>query len=73
MMPLVSRAGRAPRQAIVFGRNPHQFDSFDVEADAAEALGIDTFQIDLAALLEGDAERAISAIARAAPGGGVLA
>ncbi|WNG48991.1 hypothetical protein F0U60_36385 [Archangium minus] len=61
-MPLVSRAGRVPRQAIVFGRNPHQSDSFDVEADAAEALGIDTFQIDLAALLEGDAERAISAI-----------
>jgi hypothetical protein len=54
MMPLAS--------SIVFGRNPHQSDSFDTEAEAAEALGIDTFQIDLSALLEGDAERACAAI-----------
>ncbi|WP_233261889.1 ATP-grasp domain-containing protein [Vitiosangium sp. GDMCC 1.1324] len=64
MMPLASRAGGRSRirQAIVFGRNPHQSDSFDTEADAADALGIDTFQLDLAALLEDDPERACATI-----------
>ncbi|TSC25250.1 ATP-grasp domain-containing protein [Corallococcus sp. Z5C101001] len=48
--------------AILFGRNPHQPDPFDVEADAAEALGVDTYQADLSALLSGDAERALSGV-----------
>lgn len=63
-MPLASRTGGRSRikQAIVFGRNPHQPDSFDLEADAAEALEIETFQLDLAALLEGDSERACANI-----------
>ncbi|WP_375770476.1 ATP-grasp domain-containing protein [Archangium gephyra] len=50
------------KQAIVFGRNPHQSDSFDTEAEAAEALGIETFQLDLHALLEGNTDRALAAI-----------
>ncbi len=59
-MPLASRTGGRShiKQAIVFGRNPHQPDSFDTEADAAEALDIETFRLDLAALLEDDPERA---------------
>ena len=59
-MPLASSTGGRSRikQAIVFGRNPHQPDSFDLEADAAEALGIETYPLDLAALLEDDPERA---------------
>ena len=48
--------------AILFGRNPHQSDTFDVEADAAEALGVDTYQADLWALLSGDAARAVAAV-----------
>ncbi|WP_257457987.1 ATP-grasp domain-containing protein [Archangium lipolyticum] len=50
------------KRAIVFGRNPHQSDAFDTEAEAAEALGIETFQIDLHALLEGNTDRALAAI-----------
>ncbi|MFP2904770.1 ATP-grasp domain-containing protein [Pyxidicoccus sp. 3LFB2] len=49
-------------QAILFGRNPHQYDTFDVEAEAAEALGIDSYQVDLSALLSGNASRAVSAV-----------
>ncbi|MBJ6763785.1 ATP-grasp domain-containing protein [Myxococcaceae bacterium JPH2] len=45
--------------AIAFGRNPHQSDPFDVEADAAEALGVETYPVDLAALLSGDSARAV--------------
>ncbi|MCE9668011.1 ATP-grasp domain-containing protein [Myxococcus stipitatus] len=48
--------------AILFGRNPGQYDTFDVEADAAEALGLDTYQVDLAALLSGQLARALEAV-----------
>ncbi|MBN8465347.1 ATP-grasp domain-containing protein [Corallococcus exiguus] len=48
--------------ALLFGRNPHQPDPFDVEADAAEALGVDTYQADLSALLSGDAARALTGV-----------
>jgi hypothetical protein len=47
---------------VVFGRNPHQRDEFDVEADAAEAVGLDSWQVDLAALLDGDLDRAVNAL-----------
>ena len=50
------------KRAIVFGRNPHQPDSFDTEAEAAEVLGVETFQLDLHALLEGNPDRALAAI-----------
>jgi hypothetical protein len=50
------------RHAILFGRNPHQDDTFDVEADAAESLGLDTYQADLAALLSGNAAQALAAV-----------
>lgn len=50
------------RRAILFGRNPHQYDTFDVEADAAEALGVDTYQADLSALLSGNASQALAAV-----------
>lgn len=55
---------RNPRraQALLFGRTPHQYDTFDVEADAAEALGIDSYQVDLSALLSGNAAQAVSAV-----------
>ncbi|MCP3140953.1 ATP-grasp domain-containing protein [Pyxidicoccus xibeiensis] len=55
---------RNPRRthAILFGRNPHQSDTFDVEADAAEALGVDTYQVDLWTLLNGNAARALAAV-----------
>ncbi|WP_237080350.1 ATP-grasp domain-containing protein [Myxococcus xanthus] len=49
-------------RAILFGRNPTQDDPFDVEADAAEALGVDTYQADLGALLSGNAEQALSTL-----------
>ncbi|CAM4519754.1 ATP-grasp domain-containing protein [Corallococcus exiguus] len=49
-------------KAVLFGRNPHQPDPFDVEADAAEALGVDTYQADLSALLSGDAARALTGV-----------
>jgi hypothetical protein len=57
-------SSRNPRRihAILFGRNPHQHDTFDVEAEAAEALGIDTYQADLWALLSGNASRALAAV-----------
>jgi hypothetical protein len=48
--------------ALLFGRNPHQDDPFDVEAEAAEALGVDSYPVDLSALLSGDAPRALSAV-----------
>ncbi|MFY1832056.1 ATP-grasp domain-containing protein [Myxococcus fulvus] len=54
---------RTPR-ALLFGRNPSQHDTFDVEAEAAEALGFDTYQVDLAALLNGNAEQALEAVPR---------
>ena len=57
-------SSRNPKRAhaILFGRNPHQFDTFDVEAEAAEVLGIDTYQVDLSALLSGNASRALAAV-----------
>lgn len=57
-MPRRSR----PASALVFGRNPSQYDTFDVEAEAAEALGLDSYQVDLAALLHGNTERALHAV-----------
>ena len=47
---------------LLFGRNPHQRDDFDREADAAEALDLESFQVDLSALLSGDAEGAVSTL-----------
>ncbi|MFP2926938.1 ATP-grasp domain-containing protein [Pyxidicoccus sp. 3LG] len=57
-------SSRNPRRAhaILFGRNPHQSDTFDVEAEAAEALGVDSYQVDLWALLSGNTSRAIAAV-----------
>lgn len=60
-MPL-SRSVARTANALLFGRNPHQSDPFDVEADAAEALGVDTYQADLSALLSGDASRALTGV-----------
>ncbi|NMO14352.1 ATP-grasp domain-containing protein [Pyxidicoccus fallax] len=57
-------SSRNPKRAhaILFGRNPHQYDTFDVEAEAAEALGVDTYQADLSALLSGNASQALAAV-----------
>ncbi|WP_342375066.1 ATP-grasp domain-containing protein [Myxococcus stipitatus] len=49
-------------RAVLFGRNPSQYDTFDVEAEAAESLGFDTYQVDLAALLNGNTEHALEAV-----------
>jgi hypothetical protein len=59
-MPSSRNSKRA--HAILFGRNPHQHDTFDVEAEAAEALGVASYQVDLWALLSGNAARALAAV-----------
>jgi len=48
--------------SLLFGRSPYQRDDFDREADAAEALGIESWQVDLAALLDDDPERAVATL-----------
>lgn len=50
---------------VLFGRNPSQRDDFDVEADAAEALGMGSWQLDLHALLNEHDDAAISTLPRA--------
>lgn len=59
-------SSRNPKRAhaLLFGRNPHQPDTFDVEAEAAEALGLDSYQVDLWALLSGNASQALAAVPR---------
>ncbi len=48
--------------SLLFGRSPYQRDDFDREADAAEALGLDSWQVDVDALLDDDAERAVATL-----------
>jgi hypothetical protein len=63
---VVTVARRTP--AVLFGRNPHQDDGFDVEAEAVESLGLGSYPVDLAALLDGRTDEALHAL----PGRGRL-
>ncbi len=51
-----------PIPALLFGRASHQADTRDVEADAAESLGLESYQLELNALLEGDVELALNTL-----------
>ncbi len=47
---------------LLFGRALGQRDDFDVEADAAEALGLGSWQVDLQALLDGNEALALATL-----------
>jgi hypothetical protein len=51
---------------LLFGRNPRQRDEFDVEADAAEAVGLGSSQVDLEALLNERFDDALATLPRKA-------
>jgi hypothetical protein len=50
--------------ALLFGRAASSRDDFDVEAEAAEALQLDSYAVDLQALLDGDEARALATLPR---------
>lgn len=51
-----------PIPALLFGRASHQPDTRDVEADAADSLGLESYQVELNALLEGNVDAALNTL-----------
>lgn len=50
--------------ALLFGRASHQPDDREVEAEAAESVGLESYQLELNALLEGNHELALATLPR---------